>query len=52
MNDLAEIRRRVEVINDELGETQKSVAEIRGELRWIRWLLMGALGAMIGQYFI
>ena len=52
MDDLTEIKERVKVINEELGETRDIVFEMRGEMRWIRWLLMGLLGAMIAQYFI
>jgi len=52
MEDLAEIRRRVEIINDELGNTMQSVAKIEGQLIWIRWLLTALLGAIIGTYFL
>ena len=51
MDDLGEIRRRVEIINSELGETMQSVAKIEGQLIWIRWLLTALLGAIIGTYF-
>lgn len=52
MDDLGEIRASIRVINDELGETQVSVAKIEGQLIWIRWLLTALLGAIIGTYFI
>ncbi len=51
MEDLAEIRKRITVINEELGDTQKSVAKIEGQLIWIRYLLMGVLGVTILEYF-
>lgn len=52
MNDLAEIRKRIEVINEELGETQKSVAKMEGELKWIRILLIAILGTIIAGNFL
>ncbi len=52
MDDLAEIRKHVDVINTELGEVCEKVAVIEGELKWIRWLLMGVLASAIGQFFL
>ena len=51
MEDLSEIRKSIKVINEELGDTQVSVAKIEGQLIWIRWLLTALLGAIIGTYF-
>jgi len=52
MDDLAEIRKRVEIINEEVGEVCQRVASMEGELRWIRWILMGVLAAAIGQFLV
>ena len=51
MEDLTEIRKSIKVINEELGDTQISVAKIEGQLIWIRYLLMGVLGVTILEYF-
>ena len=52
MDDIAAIRKRVEVINDEVGEVCQRVSNVEGQLTWIRWLLMGILATAIGQFFV
>ena len=51
MEDIEEIKKSIKVINEELGDTQISVAKIEGQLIWIRYLLMGVLGVTILEYF-
>ena len=52
MDDITEIKEHIIIINDELGETVKAVANIEGQLVWITRLLALLLGASIVEYFI
>jgi hypothetical protein len=41
---------RIKPIEDAVRTLNREMGQVLGELRWIRWLLMGVLAAAIGQF--
>lgn len=46
------IQKHVEKMNDELGDLFEAVAEIRGELKWIRYIIIGTFLAALIQIIL
>ena len=42
-----EIPRRVEKLEERVGDIEKDVVRICADLRWIKWLLMGLYPAVL-----
>ena len=48
--DLAEIRKRVEVINREIGEVVGELKGVRGEITTLKWLVGGTFLAAAATF--
>ncbi len=46
------IQKHVEKMNDEFGELVEKVAEIRGELKWVSYIIIGTFLASIIQILL
>ena len=49
---VAKIEKHIDVINSELGELRDKVAEVRGELKWISYIIIGTFLASIIQLIL
>lgn len=45
-------RERLAVLEKSMRTLNREMGSVLGELRWIRWLLMGVLTAAVGQFFL
>ncbi len=46
------IQKHVEKMNDEFGDLVEKVAEIRGELKWVSYIIIGTFLASIIQILL
>ena len=47
---LKEIRVHVEKMNSELGEVEKSLATIKNEIKWHKWLMLVSLALILALF--
>lgn len=45
-------RERLDTLEKSMRILNREMGSVLGELRWIRWLLMGVLAAALGQFLI